>query len=149
MKGEGGSRETTDERRKTKDERRETEGGRRKSQDAPRLTLVARRSTLHAAENLRLSSLCGACTDICPVKVPIHSTILKLRAEASKPWRERAAFGLGRLTSRPVFWNAALRLARWTPGWIADLAARPWLKERGPLRPSKESFASLWKKRNL
>jgi len=103
---------------------------------------------LKAEQNLKLSSLCGACTDICPVKVPIHATILKLRGAASKPWWERAAFGLGRLTSRPVFWNVALRLARWTPGWIADAAARPWSKERGPLRPSKESFASLWKKRS-
>jgi len=169
-------RKTEDERRETEGGRRKSQDAPRLTLDARRSTLhgerdierdpspesssgsgrrpradsqLETRNSKLAFENLKLSSLCGACTDICPVKVPIHYTILKLRAAAPKPWWERAAFGLGRLTSRPLFWNAALRLARWTPGWIADAAARPWSRERGPLRPSRESFASLWKKRNL
>jgi L-lactate dehydrogenase complex protein LldF len=102
-----------------------------------------------AMQNLKLSSLCGACTDICPVKVPIHSTILKQRTWAPKPWWEAAAFGAGRLLSHPALWNSAMRLARLTPSWLVDRLARAWTRERGPLRPARKDFKSLWKKRSL
>jgi L-lactate dehydrogenase complex protein LldF len=100
-----------------------------------------------ATENLKLSSLCGACTDICPVKVPIHSAILKLRARAPKPPAERLAFGAGRALAEPSLWMAATRIGAFLPRLLTDLLAHPWTRERGSLGLARQDFASLWKKR--
>ena len=44
------------------------------------------------------SSLCGACTAACPVKIPLHELLLDLRRdlveEGVAPWWERAGFTL-------------------------------------------------------
>jgi L-lactate dehydrogenase complex protein LldF len=44
------------------------------------------------------SSLCGACTAACPVKIPLHELLLELRADLVErrvaSWRERVAFAL-------------------------------------------------------
>jgi L-lactate dehydrogenase complex protein LldF len=53
------------------------------------------------------SSLCGACTDACPVKIPLHELLLELRKDLVERrvarWWERAAFGLWSLA-----WSSAL-----------------------------------------
>ncbi len=53
------------------------------------------------------STLCGACTDVCPVKIPLHSLLLKHRqkiveTEGKAPISERLmmkAFGFGASTN--------------------------------------------------
>jgi L-lactate dehydrogenase complex protein LldF len=116
------------------------------SPSRPDSKLETRNSKL-AIDNLKLSSLCGACTDICPVKIPIHSTILKLRADAPKPFWEHGAFSAGRVMSRPSVWRAVLGAARMMPSGLLRLAARPWTRQRGPLTPARRSFGELWKKK--
>jgi len=63
------------------------------------------------------SSLCGACTDACPVKIPLHELLLELRADlverrvASR--FERAAFTLWSLAwSSPLGYRLSTWLAR-------------------------------------
>jgi L-lactate dehydrogenase complex protein LldF len=63
------------------------------------------------------SSLCGACTDACPVKIPLHELLLDLRrdlvAERVAPWLERVGFTLWSLAwSRPVGYRLTTSLAR-------------------------------------
>ena len=63
------------------------------------------------------SSLCGACTEACPVKIPLHELLLDLRrdlvAERVAPWHERAAFTLWSLAwSRPFGYRTTTGLAR-------------------------------------
>ena len=63
------------------------------------------------------SSLCGACTDACPVKIPLHELLLDLRrdlvADRVAPWWERAGFTLWSWSwSRPVGYRLTTRLAR-------------------------------------
>ena len=63
------------------------------------------------------SSLCGACTDACPVKIPLHELLLDLRrdlvAEGVAPWWERAGFWLWSWAwSRPAGYRLTTRLAR-------------------------------------
>ena len=63
------------------------------------------------------SSLCGACTSACPVKIPLHEYLLELRRdlveERVAPWRERAGFALWSLAwSRPWAYRLSTRLAR-------------------------------------
>jgi L-lactate dehydrogenase complex protein LldF len=52
----------------------------------------------HAPALPHASSLCGACTDACPVKIPLHGLLLELRKDLAEehvaPWWERVAFTL-------------------------------------------------------
>ena len=60
------------------------------------------------------SSLCGACTDACPVKIPLHELLLELRRDLSEQGvasrRERLAF---------VLWSLA-----WSRTWSYRLSTR-------------------------
>jgi L-lactate dehydrogenase complex protein LldF len=63
------------------------------------------------------SSLCGACTAACPVKIPLHELLLDLRRdlveERVAPFRERLAFALWSLAwSRPRLYRITTRLGR-------------------------------------
>jgi L-lactate dehydrogenase complex protein LldF len=63
------------------------------------------------------SSLCGACTAACPVKIPLHELLLDLRrdlvADRVAPWTERAAFAVwSHLWSRPWGYRLSTTLAR-------------------------------------
>jgi L-lactate dehydrogenase complex protein LldF len=63
------------------------------------------------------SSLCGACTDACPVKIPLHELLLDLRrdlvTQRIAPAPERLAFTLWSLAwSSPLGYRLSTRLAR-------------------------------------
>jgi L-lactate dehydrogenase complex protein LldF len=63
------------------------------------------------------SSLCGACTQACPVKIPLHELLLDLRrdlvAEGVESRRERLAFTLWSVAwSRPALYRVSTALAR-------------------------------------
>jgi L-lactate dehydrogenase complex protein LldF len=108
------------------------------------------------------STLCGACYEVCPVKIDIPSVLLHLRARsirASATARERAAMTaaaatlgsaqgirtaqrLGRLLQRPLIRAGMIRrlpgpLSRWTRTRdLKPIAARSFL-ERSRNRPSR------------
>ena len=82
------------------------------------------------------SSLCGACSDACPVKIPLHELLLELRRdlveEGVAPWRERLAFRLWSYAwSQPAGYRFTTRLAR-LGGPFAGLVGpgRAWAKGR-------------------
>jgi L-lactate dehydrogenase complex protein LldF len=63
------------------------------------------------------SSLCGACTDACPVKIPLHELLLELRRDLVEqrvaPWWERAAFAAWSFAwSSPLGYRLSTSLAR-------------------------------------
>ena len=63
------------------------------------------------------SSLCGACTDACPVKIPLHELLLELRRDLVEqgvaPFRERLSFRLWSYAwSSPAGYRLTTRLAR-------------------------------------
>jgi L-lactate dehydrogenase complex protein LldF len=71
----------------------------------------------HAPALPHASSLCGACTDACPVKIPLHELLLELRADlvdrGVAPWWERVAFWAWSLAwSRPLGYRISTSLAR-------------------------------------
>jgi L-lactate dehydrogenase complex protein LldF len=71
----------------------------------------------HAPSLPHASSLCGACTAACPVKIPLHEYLLELRRdlveERIAPRRERLAFTLWSLAwSRPWSYRLTTALAR-------------------------------------
>ena len=99
------------------------------------------------------SSLCGACGEVCPVKIDIPGLLIKLRKELvrSDP-ADRSAFRVWAwLMRRPVMYGLAGRigrtlLRRMPLGFnFGPLAA--WRSERDfPAAPSK-SFRDCWKER--
>jgi L-lactate dehydrogenase complex protein LldF len=73
---------------------------------------------LEQAQSLpHASSLCGACSDACPVKIPLHELLLELRSDLVEEhvvsrW-ERLAFWLWSIAwSRPLGYRLSTRLAR-------------------------------------
>ncbi len=106
------------------------------------------------------SSLCGACYEVCPVKIDIPSVLLHLRAaavEAAAPRRERAAMRavawafrgprrfalatrLGRLAQRPLVRARPDRAA--VPGPLAG-----WTRSRDLKPVARRSFREWWRSR--
>ncbi len=99
------------------------------------------------------SSLCGACVEVCPVRIDIPEVLIHLRGETSKSWFERMAMRfVARAMSSPGRFLRAVKLARFGQkffvrkgvirkapglgGWTAsrDLPALP-----------QQSFREWWK----
>jgi L-lactate dehydrogenase complex protein LldF len=93
------------------------------------------------------STLCGACYDVCPVKIDIPKILLHLRARAPKAPAERAVLGvLARVFREPRLFRAAQRLARIVqrPARLAPGPLRVWARSREvPVLP-RESFRDWW-----
>ena len=110
------------------------------------------------------SSLCGACRDVCPVKINIPDLLLHLRSEAQekapKPAEsllpERLMFRLWAWGMRhPSLYALGSRLARWgqfllaRQGWIRNIPAYPasqWTKGRDFPALAPQTFHERWKK---
>jgi len=108
------------------------------------------------------SSLCGACAEVCPVKIDIPRLLLDLRSEVV---RERS--GAERLAFRAFAWLAArprayefvtamaARLApRGKDGWLRRLPffarfapLEKWISQRDLPVPARPSFRQYWRSR--
>ncbi len=90
------------------------------------------------------SSLCAACTDMCPVRIPLHDHLLGLRREVARERagvRERAAFRWwSRLWSNPGGYRLFTRVSR--------LAQRPFARGRG-IRRAPFPFSRWTQDRDL
>jgi len=110
------------------------------------------------------SSLCGACREVCPVRINIPDLLLHLRSEAQEyaPKRgegvlsERLTFRLWAWAMRhPSVYALSARFARWgqgllaRKGWIRKIPAYPasqWTKGRDFPALAPQSFHERWKK---
>jgi L-lactate dehydrogenase complex protein LldF len=106
------------------------------------------------------SSLCGACYEVCPVKIDIPRVLVHLRGrvvrEKGSPLAERSgmrvaagvlgnprAFGLAR---GPIRWATGLLARRKRPAAWAGPAAG-WLAERDLPQPGRPTFRRWWRRR--
>jgi L-lactate dehydrogenase complex protein LldF len=103
------------------------------------------------------SSLCGACTETCPVQIDLHHHLLQNRrnASAQKPvWWEKVAFrGFAFVVNRPWLWRWSLRLGRLgqvfhplVKGSRLD-PARVWTQSREAPKLARQSFKQWWRQR--
>jgi L-lactate dehydrogenase complex protein LldF len=110
------------------------------------------------------SSLCGACREVCPVRINIPDLLLHLRAEAQEhaPKKsesllsERFMFRMWAWAMRhPALYRVGSRFARMgqgllaRKGWIRNIPAYPisqWTKERDFPALAPKAFHKRWKK---
>lgn len=107
------------------------------------------------------SSLCGACSSVCPVKIDLHHHLLHNRRNAVSrgfsSWRERMAFRMWRWTMLDAGRFAfAGRLGRFSLRVVHGLGLegsvldpmRPWTRDRAAPAIPRASFRQLWRKTN-
>jgi L-lactate dehydrogenase complex protein LldF len=103
------------------------------------------------------SSLCGACTETCPVKIDLHHHLLHNRRNAAKTqpaFLEQLAYKLFSFVARrPALWSLGMGLARVTQplqnlvkGTALDLA-KAWTQTRDLPPLARESFKDWWRNR--
>jgi L-lactate dehydrogenase complex protein LldF len=99
------------------------------------------------------SSLCGACYEVCPVKIDIPSILVHLRGRVVRETKaeglgERAAMGaMARVFASRRTYEAAQRMAKLGRGPLASAALRPWTRSRElPVVP-EQTFRDWWRSR--
>lgn len=110
------------------------------------------------------SSLCGACGEVCPVRIPIPALLVRLRTEANRNPQEQVAHplkGQGAKFSRGDrlvwrFWSGAFshpsvyKLFRWAATRFRVLTPSEqlgWTRHRAPLKPAARSLADLMREK--
>ncbi len=95
------------------------------------------------------SSLCGNCTEVCPVRINLHELLLDNRHEAVKEgnsslaerlaWKAWKTASLNR--SMMNMGNAKLK------NWVVNKVFKGWTTHRSDLDFSKKTFSELWQER--
>jgi L-lactate dehydrogenase complex protein LldF len=100
------------------------------------------------------STLCGSCTNVCPVKIDIHNQLYKWRQvlteEGHSPKTKTVAMKLmAFVLSKPAVFNVAGKagrsIMRWFP-FLVNNKLNPWYKQRDMPAPPKQSFTDWYKK---
>jgi L-lactate dehydrogenase complex protein LldF len=96
------------------------------------------------------SSLCGACYEVCPVKIDIPTILVHLRGrvvrEVGAPAPERAAMAaMARVFASRRAYEAAQRAAKLGRGPLAGAALRPWTRSRELPEVPKQTFRDWWR----
>lgn len=105
------------------------------------------------------SSLCGACYEVCPVKIDIPSALLELRqrkvSEHRPPVEGKIFSAMAMMMGNRTLWNRAVRaaftarlLGARTGGYIPSLPSflGGWTDARDTPVPPKQSFRTSWDK---
>ena len=96
------------------------------------------------------SSLCGNCTEVCPVKINLHELLLENRHEAVEdglsPLSERMAWKMWKTSSlhRSLMNSANGNIKN----KVVNKLFTAWTEHRAPLNFSKKTFNQMWKERN-
>src|SRR6476469_8623765 len=96
------------------------------------------------------SSLCGACYEVCPVRIDIPSILVHLRGrvvqEVGAPAPERAAMAaMARVFASRRAYEAAQRAAKLGRGPLAGVALRPWTRSRDLPEVPRQTFRDWWR----
>ncbi|HLO62087.1 MAG TPA: LutB/LldF family L-lactate oxidation iron-sulfur protein [Azonexus sp.] len=119
---------------------------------------------LEATANMATaSSLCGACGEVCPVKIPIPELLVRLREESfTAPHANPAMRGQGagynaKISAVWRAWGAIYgspalyRAASWLASrfrWLTPRKQAGWTSVRTPLQPAPKRLRDLIKERN-
>ncbi|MDN3665536.1 lactate utilization protein B [Algibacter miyuki] len=102
------------------------------------------------------STLCGSCSDVCPVKIDIHSQLYKWRQiitkETPQPFIKKKSMEImGTVFAKPMQFEKVGKIARWSlrnlPKSVINSKPNAWGKARDLPTGPKESFDDWYKKR--
>ncbi len=112
------------------------------------------------------SSLCGACAEVCPVKIDIPKLLLDLRADVAADKKEHGSARAERFAFQVYAWvmrhpriyelagRIGSALAPKSGAWIRNVPwflniapVRGWVSQRDLPSPAKKSFRQLWRER--
>ncbi|HEY9258559.1 lactate utilization protein B [Chitinophaga sp.] len=100
------------------------------------------------------STLCGSCSNVCPVKIDIHQQLYKWRQVLVKEGHTTAAKTasmkiMSGVLSTPGTYKAAGKMGRWVmrafPGMVNN-RLNPWYKQREMPAPPAQSFSEWYQK---
>lgn len=100
------------------------------------------------------STLCGSCSNVCPVKIDIHDQLYKWRQvlvkEGYAPTGKKIGMQVMTWTlSSPGFYHTAGKAGRWVlkhAPFAVNNKLNPWYKQRDMPEPPKESFGEWYSK---
>jgi L-lactate dehydrogenase complex protein LldF len=100
------------------------------------------------------SSLCGACAEVCPVKIDIPQVLLDLRSDVKKAETREKKNRLEKLSYRMFAWMMTHpRVYAWA-GWMARHGpvlnvgpVRAWTSQRDLPPMPRQSFRDIWSRR--
>lgn len=101
------------------------------------------------------STLCGSCTNVCPVKIDIHDQLYKWRQVLAKEGHVSSVKSVGMkgmalMFSFPTVFNLAGKTGRWFMKrfpFMVNNKLNPWYKHREMPAPPKESFREWYENR--
>lgn len=100
------------------------------------------------------STLCGSCSNVCPVKINIHEQLYLWRQAISKEGlapktKSMAMWGMSEVLARPAVYRLAGKMGRWVVKnlpFLTNSAMNPWFKQREMPEAPKESFREWYVK---
>ncbi len=101
------------------------------------------------------SSLCGSCSDVCPVKINIHEQLYQWRQEVTAQgkisWEKEALLKItSRVLANPRLFQRAGKMARFVlkhaPRFLVYHRLNPWGKAREMPTPPDQSFQEWYNK---
>jgi len=103
------------------------------------------------------STLCGSCSNVCPVKIDIHDQLYKWRQVITKDGYATKAKSvsmtiMNMVLSNPQIFKIAGNTGRWfmrNIPWLVSNKLNPWYKQREMPKPPKESFSEWYKKTTI
>ena len=102
-------------------------------------------------------SLCGSCTDVCPVKIDLHHQLLTWRRELGRhgliSWPKRLSMrAMSFMFRHPRVYGAVGAIARWIvprmPRFLVYNRMNPWGKQRELPEFPQESFRQQFRRRH-
>ncbi len=101
------------------------------------------------------STLCGSCSNVCPVKIDIHVQLYKWRQVLTQDGHSPAAKtvamkAMAATLSKPGVYRFAGKAGRWFMRhmpWLLNNRLNPWYKQREMPAAPKQSFGEWYKKR--
>ncbi|HEX5651887.1 MAG TPA: lactate utilization protein B [Chitinophagaceae bacterium] len=94
------------------------------------------------------STLCGSCSNVCPVKIDIHEQLWKWRQVIASegqvaPAKKLMVKGMAFILARPALYRVAGRVGRWCMRYLPFLLnhkLNPWYRQREMPGPAGRSF---------
>lgn len=98
------------------------------------------------------SSLCGACTSVCPVRIPIHNLLLLNREQSVRQGMSNSLEKFGFNIWKKAMLNRKLMntgSSRIKNAVLKLLFRKTWSKRRNPIQLAPKSFNELWREKGV